>query len=98
MSWKRVQFLSNRGESVLNSSMVLNLDNTMSAAEINAKIDMLPKYISAGKTITIQFADGTYTLGGSLVIASFWGPGTLRVFGNTSEALALHSTDRKSVV
>jgi hypothetical protein len=92
MSWKRVRFLSSRGESVLNSSMTLNLNNSMSYSDINAKIDMLPRYIPLGQAITVQFADGTYTLGGALVFANFWGPGSLVIQGNTGETSGLHTT------
>lgn len=91
MSWKRVILSSNKIESGLRSSMTLNLNNGMAADDINAKVDLLPRYIPYGKTLTIQFADGTYTLNKTLNFAHFNGPGTLLIQGNSSETTALHS-------
>ena len=40
----------------------INLDNSMTTAEIQAKIDACPRDHETSQKITFQFADGTYTL------------------------------------
>jgi len=57
----------------------VNLDNSMSASEIQALIDAQPKF---GADLTFQFADGTYTMDQGLLFTGFYN----RVFilGNAS--------------
>lgn len=69
----------------LDANKTVNLDNSMSAATIQALIDAQPKYIPYGKTLTFQFADGTYTLSAELVWEGFDGGGTVRIYGNASD-------------
>ena len=76
---------------VLQSDTTVNVDNGMSTDEIANLIDLLPKYIPYGKTLTIQLADGTYTPSKTLHVGGFIGAGTLRIQGNTSETAGLHT-------
>jgi len=71
--------------------MTLNLNSSMSYDVINAKIELLPRFIPPGKVLTVQFADGTYTLGDSLYFANFWGGGSINIQGNTGETNGLHT-------
>ena len=76
------------------TSRIVNFDNSMSAAEIQALIDAVGKYIPAGIYITFVFADGTYTLNDSLEFLGFFGGGEASIEGNIAEADAtiLHTT------
>ena len=60
---KMREFLSTRikPKLKLEADTVVNLDNSMSAAAINALIAAQPKNLG-GYTLTFQFADGTYTM------------------------------------
>ena len=68
----------------LEENTTVNLDNSMSAATINALIAAQPKDLN-GYTLTFQFADGTYTLNETLDFSGFRGDGELKVFGNSSD-------------
>lgn len=68
----------------LEENTTVNLDNSMSAATINALIAAQPKDLN-GYTLTFQFADGTYTLNETLDFSGFRGDGGIRVFGNSSD-------------
>lgn len=76
------------------STRTINLLTTDTAAQKQAKIDAVGRYIDTGVTITFQFADGTHTHDDVLSFNGFWGGGGLHVYGNTSEANAtdLHTT------
>jgi len=63
----------------------INVDNGMSTAEIQAEIDNLGRNILAGVTVTVQFADGTYTLTDALNITGFYGGGILEMKGNAAD-------------
>lgn len=63
-----------------------NYNAAQSAATIQTAIDLLPKYIAEDVTLTIQFADGTYTLSHVLSFRGFWGPGILALEGNAGES------------
>jgi len=63
---------------------------TESTAEIQAKIDAVPKNLN-GYTLTFQFADGTYNLNAQLTFDGFFG-GEVQILGNASESTALHTT------
>lgn len=77
-------------------SRTINLDNSMSTAEIQAAIDAVGKYIPAGVNITFQFADGTYTLANRLNFMGFYGGGIVYVKGNRAEVDAdiLHTSQQ----
>lgn len=66
-------------------SRTINFDNTMTRDEIQAVISGIGKHIPGGVVITIQFADGTYTLDDWLVFAGFIGNGQIKVQGNRNE-------------
>ena len=68
-------------------STTVNLDNSMTTADIQAEIDALKKYIPFGETVNIQFADGTYvaTAGQGIDVSGFYGGGSLEIQGNLSE-------------
>ena len=68
----------------LEENTTVNLDNSMSAATINALIAAQPKDLN-GYILTFQFADGTYTLNETLDFSGFRGGGTLRIHGNSSD-------------
>jgi len=63
----------------------INVDNSMSAAEIQAEIDALGRYIAPGVTVTIQFADGSYNVGDTLSVSGFYGGGIINIFGNSND-------------
>jgi len=67
----------------LASNTTVNLDASMTAAEIQALIDAQPKNLN-GLNLTFAFADGTYTLDSILTFKDF-GNGTLSILGNTGE-------------
>ena len=79
------EFLSTRikPKLKLEADTVVNLDNSMSAAAINALIAAQPKNLD-GYTLTFQFADGTYTMSEKLVFHDFHGGGYLHIYGNAS--------------
>ena len=64
----------------------VNLDSSMSAADIQALINAQPRNLN-GYTLTFQFADGTYTLSAKLSFMNFCS-GYLYIQGNTTEANA----------
>jgi len=76
---------------ILQSDTTVNVDNTMSAAEIVAAIQSQPKYIPYGKTLTIQFADGEYPLSATMDLGGFIGAGKIVLQGNTTETAGLHT-------
>lgn len=90
----------------------VNLDASMAYAEMQALIDDIERYISARhgdsqpSTVTVQFADGTYALGGEeLRFNGFFGGGILKIQGNTGEsgkhenqAVVLQSSSAGAVV
>ena len=78
------------------TTRTINLDSSMSASDIQAKINEVGKYIPSGVTITFQFADGTYSLNNSLTFSGFYGGGKIYIQGNTSEtnATSLHTTQQ----
>jgi len=66
----------------LTANTTVNLNNTMTAAQIQALIDAQPKNLN-GYLLTFQFADGTYTLSSTLTWNGF-NNGTVWVLGNGS--------------
>jgi hypothetical protein len=67
-------------------TQTVNFASTDTAAEIQALIDAVPKYIPYGKTVTFQFGDGTYSLTDSLNFDGFYGGGRVNIWGNTSDS------------
>lgn len=67
----------------LGVNTTINLNSTMSADIIQAKIDRIAKKLN-GNRLTFQFADGTYTLNHLLDFSGFTG-GELFVQGNQTE-------------
>lgn len=73
--------------------LTVALDSSMSADEIQRRIDAVPRLVSSrlglahDTTVTIQFADGTYALGfHDLVFSGFWGGGHVILQGNVGES------------
>lgn len=64
------------------TNVTLNFDNSMTLNQMQHQIDLLPKNLNT-HTFTIQFADGTYNLGGSLTLDGF--TGRVYIQGNTGE-------------
>jgi hypothetical protein len=74
------------------ANQTINLTSSMTRADIQAEIDKVQKYIPYSKTVTFQFGDGTYTLNNSLNFHGFYGGGTLRIKGNTSDGTSRYTT------
>lgn len=74
----------------LRSNLTLTFTNSMSFADMQAKLDQIPRYLNAN--LTIQFSDGTYTPadGATLFFSGFCGTGTLTIQGNAAES-GLHT-------
>lgn len=81
----------------LEANTTVNIDNSMSADDIQTLIDAQPRYIPEGVALTFQFADGTYTLSHELKFDGFIGGGKLAVYGNTTETTGLHTTQAVSL-
>lgn len=64
-------------------NITVNLDDSMTTAEMQALIDAQPRNLN-GKNLTVQFADGTYTLTAPLVFRFFVG-GLLEIQGNPAD-------------
>lgn len=69
---------------------------TETATEIQAKIDAVPKNLN-GKTVTFQFADGTYSLDAQLTITNFFG-GRLIFQGNSAENFLSRHTNQAAIL
>lgn len=67
----------------LTEDTTVDLDTSMTLTEIQAAIDAIPKNLG-GYTLTIQFADGTYSIDSYVVIENFYN-GTVDVYGNSSD-------------
>ena len=77
-------------------TQTINFNNSMTRAQIQAKINSVGKYVPQGQTLTFQFADGTYNLDQSLLFTGFYGGGTIHIQGNIAEpnAFDLHTTQQ----
>lgn len=73
----------------LQSDVTVNLTASMTTAQIQALIDAQPKNLG-GRTLTFQFADGTYATTAALSFANFYS-GTLALQGNMSEPTTNHT-------
>lgn len=69
----------------LTADTTINLDNSMTAAQIQALIDAQPKDLG-GYTLTFQFADGTYNLDDKLTFRGFHSGNSVKIYGNTSDS------------
>lgn len=76
------------------SNNTINLYTSESAAEKQAKIDAVGKYIDTGVAVTFQFENGTHTHSDVLTFSGFWGGGSIYIYGDTSETNAtdLHTS------
>lgn len=84
----------NLGPFLPETTRTINFTTADSAADIQAKIDAVGKYIPQGVTVTFQFADGTYILNDGVQFTGFFGGGTILIQGNRGEANPndLHTT------
>jgi hypothetical protein len=73
------------------SNRTINFNNTMSVSEMQAEIDAIGKYLPWGNHVTIQFADGTYTMD-RLNVRGFYGGGSIRFRGNSGEGSNLYTS------
>jgi len=92
-----MSFFFGRGANPPAKTQTVNFSSTDTAAEIQALIDKIPKYIPTGIVITFQFANGTYaSLAATINIDGFYGPGALRVYGDRTETdnSDLHTTQK----
>lgn len=68
-------------------SQTVNLTSNMSSATIQALINGVGKYVASGRTVSFQFADGTYTnLEARLDWNGFYGGGSTFILGNAAGA------------
>ena len=71
----------------------INLLDSDSSAEKQAKIDAVPRYIPYGISVTFQFeVSNTHVETASLSWIGFYGGGDIFIYGNTAEGTALYST------
>jgi len=66
---------------ILKEDTIVNLDSSMTSAEIQVIIDAQPRNLNK-YNLTFQFADGTYTLDTVLTFNKFHGNGQLYIYGN----------------
>jgi len=74
------------------TARTINVDNSMTATEIQAEIDSIGKYLPRGSTVTFRFADGTYNLNNQLLFSGFYGDGVINIAGNASDPETLNTT------
>jgi hypothetical protein len=67
----------------LSASETLNVDNTMSASVINDWLMCMPKNLGEN-TLTVQFADGTYTISSPISVVGF-SNGSIYLDGNSTD-------------
>ena len=98
-SYKRTSLLFKRSDNIeyeirlpLLEDTVINIDSSMSAADINAIIENQPKNLN-GHTLTFQFADGVYVLDDTITFSYFYN-GTLVIQGNPSEDYNIAHTNQ----
>lgn len=77
----------------LQANKTINLTSAMTTTQIQAAIDAVPKNLN-GYTLTVQFADGTYSMSGRITFSLFFG-GYILVYGNASDS---SSSLTKSVI
>jgi hypothetical protein len=80
--------IENSPVQALTANTTVNLNNAMTASEIQALIDAQPKNLN-GYSLTYQFADGTYTLDSTISINRYYA-GVVSLSGNIGES-GLHS-------
>lgn len=75
------------GDWRLPEDYTVNLTASNTAAQINAAIAEMPRYIPNDITLTFQFADGTYnsTMTSELLWDGFYGGGTIQIYGNAGD-------------
>jgi hypothetical protein len=72
------------------ANLTVNFDNSMTAAQVNTIIGSLPKNLN-GKTLTLQFAAGTYTFNANIAVTYFFG-GIINIYGVTAEGTTAYTT------
>jgi len=73
------------------TSRTINLNNSMTATDINNEINTVGKYLPSGVVVTFQFANGTYSLDNILYFNGFYGGGRIHIQGDTSQTNGLHT-------
>jgi hypothetical protein len=71
-------------QNILTGDLTISLTASMSASDINALIESVPKNLGGHKLI-INCADGTYTLSESIVFADFYNYESIELNGNSSD-------------
>jgi len=69
----------------------INFTSSQTAAQIQAEIDAVGRYIPVNVNLTFQFGNGTYTLDNQLLFQGFYGGGNIQIYGDTSQTDALHT-------
>lgn len=67
----------------LQANLTFNIDNSLTIADMNTYLNALPKNLNVN-TLTIQFANGTYTWNSTIIVAGYEN-GRLNLYGNSSE-------------
>lgn len=71
----------------LQANKTLNFTAAMTAAQIQAMIDAVPKNLN-GYSLTLQFADGTYSLGAARISVTMFFGGYVLIYGNATDNTA----------
>lgn len=70
----------------------ISFTSSQTAAQIQAEIDEVGKYIPSGVAVTFQFGDGTYTLDTAIDFSGFYGGGSITIQGNTGDTSGLSTS------
>lgn len=82
----------------LTANTTVNFNSSMTTAQIQTLIDAIPKDLD-GKTVTFQFANGTYNLGSNnYIMFSYFYNGNIFIQGNISETNAAVNHTTQSVI
>jgi hypothetical protein len=75
---------------ILTANKTVNIDASMTVAQIQSLIDSQPKNLG-GYILTFQFADGTYNLDAQLLLSYYYN-GSINFQGNSTEGTTKYTT------
>ena len=67
------------------STRTVNITTAMTESQVKDAVNNIGRYLEAGATVSVQFADGTYTFSDVWNISGYMGNGVLRLLGNAAE-------------
>jgi len=73
------------------TTRTINFTSSQTAAQIQADIDAVGKYLPIGVVVTFQFGNGTYSLDNIIIFQGFYGGGQINIYGDTSQTDGLHT-------